>query len=164
MAYVKDQVIIAQWLREHLTKMCPSKQSLESFLEEATDGELFDLMDDFVDRFEDFDIIQDKLDKESIEEEAIENYDHSKWCLAEFGYDEDDLHQITDIFETDLEKATLEYDITIPISGDHWIEFPTREGSEAMMKLVKKLLPFGSLWIDLKKRLVFVPIADYWMD
>jgi hypothetical protein len=150
MTIVSDKTIIAQWMDEHIGEV------YVHILESPDEESLYEMMVDFVDRFEDFDIIQDKFDKDAVEEAAIDNFNFSRWCRDEFGYDQDDLHQLVDGFETELEKASLEYNLTIPIVGWHWIDFPDREGSEAMMKLVQEL-PNGKLYIDLKKQLVFVP-------
>lgn len=110
----------------------------------------FSDMEEFRDEYKDCDACDEK---ESVDEESVSDYLYEEFC-----YNFDEVKRIVEDYDNDvlIKKENTDDQLFLDLSKENWIDFPDREKeSEKMMKLVQKL-DNGSLYIDLKRNLVFV--------
>lgn len=160
-----DEQVIGEWLRTEIVRLISEAELpgsvQDQFSRKISNDRCYELAEEFVGRFEDYDLITDKFpDEEDIYEELFRtNFDMNEECLKEFGHSLEYVEAAVEAAADRYEAAPTESELTIPVEGDHWIEFAYNTGANAMMKKIRDINT-GSIWMNLKKEIVYVSAME----
>jgi hypothetical protein len=163
--FKSENQIIGEWLQREIVRLLSEAElpvSVQDQLsQKITTDRFYELAEEFVDRFDDYDIITDKFpDEDDIYEEKFrENFKMDEQCYEEFGHPLEFVEEAVDHYEDHLSNLKTDDELIVPVEGDHWIEFPKNTGANAMMKKIRDVNS-GSIWMNLKREIVYVSFME----
>lgn len=162
MTHISDRELIGRWVRDGIVSLLDESElptsAQDQFVQKITIESCYELADELVDRFDTYDLITDKFpDADDVYDEKFEEkFDMNDQCYREFGRSLEFVETAINHYDEHIHADVSDSELTIPVEGEHWIEFPNNAGANVMMKKIRAIVG-GSLWMNLKKDIVYVP-------